>query len=269
MELWIWTLGSVALISVISLLGVATFLINKNFLQKILTLMVSFAVGAIFGDAFLHILPEIYANGGEHEIIEHVGEVATHAHAHGLENLLAPILIIAGILIFFSLEKFLRWRHCHHLPDGSEHKHPVAIMNLIGDGAHNFLDGILIAGSYMVSIQIGIATTIAVILHEIPQEIGDFATLIHAGYKAKKALFFNFLFALTAVLGALLVLILNPSLEITKGILLPLTAGGFIYIAGSDLIPMLHEKNKPLTAVLQVLSIALGTGVMVLLMVFE
>jgi len=266
-EVWGWTIASVTLISLISLIGIITFLINGNFLQKILTFMVSFAVGAIFGDAFLHILPEIYANKHIHKGVEHASETALHSH--GIENIIAPALIILGILIFFSLEKFLRWRHCHHLPDRTKHKHPVAIMNLIGDGAHNFLDGILIAGSYMVSTQIGIATTIAVVLHEIPQEIGDFATLMHAGYKAKKALFFNFLSALTAILGALIVLTLNPSLEITKGILLPLTAGGFIYIAGSDLIPILHEKNKPITAVFQVLSITLGTGIMVLLMIFE
>ncbi|MBU1446347.1 ZIP family metal transporter [Patescibacteria group bacterium] len=260
METWIWTLGSVVIVSLISLIGALTFLIKDNFLQKILTFMVSFAVGAIFGDAFLHILPEIYAS--------EIGETAA-AHAHGAGNIMTPTLIIVGILFFFSLEKFLRWRHCHHLPDNCDHKHPVAVMNLIGDGAHNFLDGILIAGSYMVSIQIGIATTIAVILHEIPQEIGDFATLLHAGYKAKKALFFNLLVALTSVLGAFIVLALNPSLEITKGILLPLTAGGFIYIAGSDLIPILHEKNKPITALFQVISIALGTGIMILLMIIE
>ncbi|MBU1992198.1 MAG: ZIP family metal transporter [Patescibacteria group bacterium] len=255
MNTWTLTLLSVVLVSVVSLIGILALVLNKRILQKILIFLVSFAVGAIFGDAFLHIMPEIYHH------VERAG------HDHGA-TLIPSLFVLAGILIFFSIEKFLRWRHCHHIPS-EDHPHPVATMNLIGDGVHNFLDGVLIASSYLVSPQIGIATTIAVLLHEIPQEIGDFATLLHAGYSRKKALFYNFVFATTAILGAVLVLGVGTSVTTAEKFLLPLTAGGFIYIAGSDLIPMLHKKNTPWTSLLQILSIILGIGVMVLVMLFE
>lgn len=155
MEVWIYTIISVILVSAISLIGIFTLFFNKNIPKKILLFLVSFAVGGLFGDAFIHLLPESFEKLGT--------------------NLTTSLYIVLGILIFFVLEKFIRWRHCHiAAPEG--HPHPVVVMNLIGDGVHNLVDGMLIGASYTVSIPIGISTTLAIILHEIPQEIGDFAS---------------------------------------------------------------------------------------------
>ncbi|MCM8819547.1 MAG: ZIP family metal transporter, partial [Candidatus Omnitrophica bacterium] len=181
MKIWIYTIFSTILVSIISFVGIFALAIKREFLNKILLFLVSFAVGALFGDAFLHILPESFEKLG-------IGVFASS-------------LVIVGILVFFILEQFLRWRHCH-IPISTEHLHPVARLNLIGDSLHNFIDGMIIASSFSVDIKIGITTTLAIILHEIPQEIGDFGVLIYGGFLPKKALFFNFIAALFAILGA-------------------------------------------------------------------
>ena len=142
-------------------------------------------------------------------------------------------------------------------------------MNLIGDGIHNFIDGALIAGSFIVSIEIGIATTVAVALHEIPQEIGDFAVLLYSGFSGKKALLFNFFSALTALAGAIIVLIFSNSLPLIGACLLPLAAGNFLYIAGSDLIPELHKETRIKQAVIQLVCMIGGIGIMYTLTVLE
>src|SRR3989337_3691952 len=152
MELWIYAIGSVILVSALSFIGILSLLFDRERLNKMLLFLVSFAIGALFGDAFIHLLPESFEKLGA--------------------NLTTSLFIVLGILIFFVMEKFIRWRHCHiHAPEG--HPHPVAVMNLIGDGVHNLIEGMLIGASYTVSIPIGISTTLAIILHEIPQEIGD------------------------------------------------------------------------------------------------
>lgn len=247
--MWIETILSVGVVSLVSLVGIFTLYLGQNILQKIIIFLVAFAVGAILGDAFLHIIPESF-------------EGNTQGHFLGL-------LVLSGVVLFFMLEKILRWRHCHHLPDDCEHAHPVAVMNLIGDGVHNFLDGALIAGSYLVSFQVGLATTLAVLFHEIPQEIGDYATLVHAGYSRTKALASNFAIACTSFLGAILVLWLNPDLATLEMYLLPITAGGFIYIGASDLIPMLHKKNATLETLGQFVFITLGIAIMFALTLTE
>jgi len=250
MKVWLWTTGSVIVISLISLVGVATLSLNKTKLKAILLFLVSFAVGGLFGDAFIHILPESFETLGA--------------------NLMTSLYILAGIFIFFILEKFMRWRHCH-VPVSKEHMHPVAMLNLMGDGVHNMLDGMIVAASFAASIPIGIATTLAVILHEIPQEIGDFGILVYSGMPVRKALFFNFLSALTAVLGATLALLLESRLKGFSNYLLPITAGGFLYIGGSDLIPELHKEDhaKFSTPLLQLIFIMLGIGIMALLVLVE
>jgi len=248
LKVWIYTLVSVALVSAISLIGVFSLSLNQERLKKILLFLVSFAVGALFGDAFMHLLPESFEKLGF--------------------NLATSLFIVGGILFFFVLEKFVRWRHCH-IPTSEMHPHPVVTMNLIGDGVHNLIDGMLIGASYCVSIPIGIATTLAVVLHEIPQEIGDFGVLVHGGLSVKKALAFNFLSAVTAILGALISLVIGPHLADYSLSLLPITAGGFIYIAGSDLIPELQHEVKLSNSILQFSSIILGVGVMALLVLLE
>jgi len=206
--------------------------------------MVSFAAGGLLGGAFLHLLPELVAEG-------HFG-------------VMSSFYILVGILLFFILEKIIHWRHCH-LCATKKHVHALGYMNLIGDAFHNFTDGILIAGSYMLSIPIGIATTIAVIMHEIPQEMGDFGVLLHSGMTVRKALLFNFLSALTAVFGAVIILGLGVNNEKLVQIIIPITIGGFIYIASSDLIPELHKDVKIKNSIVQLISLITGIGIMLLL----
>ncbi|MDD5195731.1 MAG: ZIP family metal transporter [Candidatus Omnitrophica bacterium] len=246
MKVWIYSSISVLLVSLISLIGVFTLSIKRERLLKATLLLVSFAAGALFGDAFIHLLPESFEKLGT--------------------NLTTSLYIITGILIFFVLEKFIRWRHCH-APTSTEHLHPVVALNLIGDGVHNLIDGMIIAASFSVSIPIGIATTLAVILHEIPQEIGDFGVLIHGGLSIKKALMFNFLSAITSFAGMFISLIIGSHIKGYTLALLPITAGGFLYIAGSDLIPELHQgcDVNISAAVWQFISMVLGISIMALL----
>lgn len=248
MVAWIYSTVSVFLISLVSLIGVLALSPNRDRLAKLTLFLVSFAVGGLFGDAFIHLLPESFQELGT--------------------NLSVSLYVISGILIFFVLEKFLRWRHCH-IPTSEEHMHPLATINLVGDAVHNLIDGMLVGASYMVSLPIGIATTLAVIMHEIPQEVGDFGVLIHAGLSVKKALALNFLSALTAMLGVILAIVLGSEIEGFSLSLLPIAAGGFLYIAGSDLIPELHHEVKVLRSLLQFVMILLGVGVMALLIFLE
>jgi zinc and cadmium transporter len=214
-------------------------------IKKILLVMVSFAAGAMLGDVFLHMLPELAGEGNL--------------------TLNTSLFILLGILIFFVLEKIIHWRHCH-LTATKDHTHALAFMNLVGDAVHNFIDGVLIAGSFMLSIPVGIATTVAVILHEIPQEMGDFGVLLHSGMKPKKALLFNFFSALTAVAGALIVLLIGMSDVQVTGIIIPITMGGFIYIANADLIPELHKETKISHSILQLISFVTGVAIMALIL---
>ena len=244
-EVWIYTLVSVFIVSIISLFGAIVLVVKQKSIKKFLILMVSFAAGAMLGDVFVHMLPELVMEGQF--------------------TMISAIYILVGITIFFILEKIIHWRHCH-LTATKDHTHTLAFMNLVGDAAHNFIDGILIAGSFLMSIPVGIATTIAVILHEIPQEMGDFGVLLHSGMKPKKALLFNFFSALTAVAGALIILFIGAANIQTAQIIIPITMGGFIYIANADLIPELHKETKVSQSVLQLFSFLIGIAIMFLLL---
>ena len=252
LSVYIYSLASVIIVSLISLVGVFTLSLNEKVLRKYLFLLVSLAVGALLGGAFIHLIPESFAE---------------------IDNdVMVSLELIGGIIIFFILEKFLHWHH--HTGDGCEttkagHIHPVGHMILVADGAHNFIDGIVIGTSYLVSIEAGIAATIAIILHEIPQEISDFGVLLHAGYGKKRALLFNFLSALTAVLGAVLVLTAGSFSEQLTLWLTPLAAGSFIYIAMSDLIPELHKNKSTRESLLQILTVCFGIGIMLLLLLLD
>ena len=242
MIIWLFTIGSVFFVSLLSFVGVFSLALKRDTLKRIVVLLVSLAAGTLFGDAFLHLIPEAYE--------------------HSEHSPFVPILVLFGIIMFFIIEKFVHWHHCHDLDCSSHTKH-LAPMNLIGDAIHNLIDGMLIAASYSVDIQLGIVTTIAVIFHEIPQEIGDFGVLIYSGMEIKRALFMNFLSALTAVLGALIILIIGHFAYDLSHMLIPITAGGFIYIAGSDLIPELHNTNYDLRKSLyQFLMLMLGMSIM-------
>ncbi len=242
---------SVAIVSLISLVGVFTISLREELIKKYISLFVSLAVGALLGDAFIHLIPEG---------LEEMGNAT-----------LFSLLIIGGILLFFVIEKYLHWHHHYEAEDIEEHHiHPVGKILLLSDGIHNFIDGLIIGSSYMVSTELGIATTIAVILHEIPQEIGDFAVLLHAGFSRARALWLNFASALTSIFGVVVVLIAGTVSEALSIWLIPFAAGGFIYIALSDLIPELHKKSEKVShTLLQLLLIALGVVLMLLLLILE
>ena len=248
--IWGYTLLSVFLVSVLSFVGVLTLAVRAEKLEKFLLYMVSFSAGALFGDAFIHLLPEI---------VEQVG--------FGLR---ISLYVLLGIILSFIIEKIIRWRHHHHHlcahPHHHKHAHPFALMNLFGDGLHNFIDGLIIGASYLVSTPVGIATTIAVVAHEIPQEFGDFGVLLQGGFTKGRALFFNFMSALTAVLGAIVALTLSTYVANITVLLIPLAAGAFIYIAGSDLIPELHKESDANGSLWQVITFILGVAVMVALL---
>jgi zinc and cadmium transporter len=142
---------------------------------------------------------------------------------------------------------------------------PVGYVNLVADGVHNLVDGMLIGASYLAGVPVGIATTVAVILHEIPQEMGDFGVLLQAGFSRRNALLLNFGSGCLAIVGALLSLLAGSLVEGFTRVMLPFTAGGFIYIAGSDLLPELHKETRPLRSALQLLAVAVGVGLMLLL----
>lgn len=244
---WWYSIISVLIVSLVSLIGVFTLSIKVEKLKKFLIFMLAFSAGVLLGDTFIHLFPEIAENG-----------VA----------LSSSVMVLFGIVFFFVIEKFIHWRHCH-MPITKEHVHPFAYMNLVGDGLHNFIDGMIISASYMTNIPLGIATSLAVILHEIPQEIGDFGVLLHGGFSKARAVFFNFVTALTAVLGAVVALVLGNFVESISSFLLPLAAGGFIYIAGSDLIPELHKETAWKNSLGQLLFFLLGIVVMALLLLIE
>ncbi len=247
LSIWLYSLVSVFIVSLIALVGIVTLPVKADKLKKFLISMVSFSAGALLGDAFIHLIPELAEEG---------------------LTLNYSLTILLGVLIFFSLEKVVHWRHCH-MPITKTHVHPFAYMNLIGDSLHNFIDGLIIAGSYLVSIPAGIATTIAVMLHEIPQEIGNFGVLIHGGFTKGRAIFLNFITALTAVFGAVLALVLSSHVENIEGYLISLAIGGFLYIAGSDLIPELHKETKISVSLTQILTFILGIIVMMALLLLE
>lgn len=247
----LYTIGSVLLVSVISLAAVVLLGLRDHQVSRLLSVLLSFAVGGLLGDVFIHILPEMTETSGPEFFPT------------------ASLIILLGIFLSFLLEKVIHWRHCHTVEDCPDHPRPLGMVSLVGDAAHNAIDGLLIAGSYLVSIPTGIATTIAVILHEIPQEIGDYAILRHSGYSRGKAIFLNFMTALTALIGAAIVLILRGSLPDLEKYLLPLVAGNFLYIAIADLLPELHKQTRISQSAAQFLGVLVGIAIMFALTLLE
>ena len=239
----LYAIGSVVLVSLFSLVGILLLLLREKILNYVVILLVSFSSGSLFGNAFIHLLPETVARNGF--------------------TVWVSIFTLSGIAGCFVVEKFVHWRHVH----STEHSEveAFAYMNLLGDAVHNLLDGVVIVSAYALDISVGVATTIAILFHEIPQEMGDFGVLVHGGLSRKKALFFNFVTALTALIGALLTMVLiNFAQQITV-FLIPFSAGTFIYIAGSDLIPQLHKENEIRDSLLQLVFFSLGISVMLVL----
>jgi len=237
-------LASVTVVSLLALIGILFVSLKEAILGRILTAFVGFASGSLIGAAFLHLLPEAL-DGASQSVLQ---------------------LVVTGIVFFFVMEKFLYWRHCH---DGKCPVHIFAYLNLIGDGIHNFIDGITIAASFLISYSLGFATTLAVIFHEIPQELGDFGVLVYGGLGKKKALTYNFISALTAFVGALITYFLASYIQGLAQFLVPFAAGGFIYIAATDLMPELHKETQAKESIIQLLAILMGIGLMSTLKIFS
>lgn len=233
---------SISIVSLISLIGIFTF---AQAFERILFALIAFAAGTLLGAAFFDLLPEA---------IEKSNDIFGY--------------VLAGVLFFFILERFIFWRHCH---DGKCDVHAFTYLNLLGDSIHNYIDGMIIAASYMSSIPIGIAATLAIVFHELPQEIGDYGILIYGGFSKRRALFYNFISALAAFLGAISIIFfpfIFFSIENSIAFLLSFGAGGFIYIASADLIPELHKVIDKRKSSIQLIVLILGIAVIWIASIF-
>jgi len=216
----IFIITTTFLISLASLIGVFTLSIKEKVLSKFLLLLISLSAGALMGGAFLHLLPEA---------------------SEKLDTGSLYSIVLFSFILFFLIEKLFHWRHCHKK---NCDVHTFGYMNLFGDAVHNFVDGLVIAATFLIDIKLGVITSFAIALHEIPQEIGDFGVLLYSGFSRKKALISNFLVAITAVLGGVIGYFASFQIENITSFLLPFAAGGFIYIAASDLMPEIRKETS-------------------------
>jgi len=234
---------SVVFISLLSFVGVVSLALNRDTLNEFLLLFVAFASGSLLSVALLDLIPEA---------MDDIGVTAMQ-------------MVLAGIMLFFIVEKYIHWHHC-----GKEECHvkPAAYLNLVGDGVHNFIDGVVIAAAYLTNVPLGVVTTVAMALHEIPQEFGDFSVLIHSGLTPRKALTYNFLSALTAVLGALVGYFALSRIDSWIPHVVAIAAGGFIYIATADLIPELHKETNRFKMIQHTVAILFGVVLMFVMLGF-
>jgi zinc and cadmium transporter len=251
---WIYAIVSVVLVSLVSLIGALTVGLNIDRLKRIIIMFVALSAGALFGDVFFHLIPEVFKD------INDPVRVGWY--------------ITIGILLFFVLEKFLHWHHSHDTHECvgqncNKERSPLGSLVIVSDGLHNLIDGLIIGTAYLVSIPVGVATTLAVVFHEIPQEIGDFGILIHSGFTRTRALVLNLLSGLVAVVGTVTALLLGSRVDNAVGVITAIAIGGFLYIAGSDLVPELHKTNTFKSAVGQFLAMFVGMFIMYLLLFLE
>ncbi len=244
----IYALGSSILVSLIAVLGSIPFMLKKKISNRFLTILLSISVGTLLGSVFLQLLPE----------------AASHKY-----TLKLPIYLMSGFLLFFVLEKFVHSRYeeckdkeCH------DNKHNLGLINIAGDGIHNFIDGLVIGSTYMISIPLGMAATVSIALHELPQEIADFGILLYAGFSRKKALFFNLLSAVTAMVGTVIGLLLSSKLTNFNSFILPFTAGVFLYIGASNLVPELHRRCSFAESIVDVAAIIVGFTIIALITIY-
>ncbi len=230
-----WIMLFTFLTSIISLVGVFLLSFRQSLLNTLVNNLVSFAAGALMAAAFLELIPEAFEGLGE------AGAIMQ--------------FVLGGVLIFFVLEQFLLWSHCHH---ESCEVHTFSYLILMGDALHNFIDGVIITASFLVSFPVGVSTSLAIILHELPQEISDFSLLLFGGLSKSRALLYNFLSALTAFAGALSAYYFRSFMFGLNPYLLGLAAGGFIYIASADLLPELHKEREPVKSLTQFLCLIAG-----------
>ncbi|MCA9477686.1 MAG: ZIP family metal transporter [Nanoarchaeota archaeon] len=216
------------IISLMSFVGI--FFLSER-VKQFLHYLVSFAAGTLLAVAFFDLIPES---------LEHFLELGIDLHE-------SIIIVLAGVLIFFLIERFIHWHHCDSCTDHDhhhDHKHKTAgFLVLAGDFVHNFVDGVLVAGAFLLDFHIGIVTTLSIVAHEIPQEIGDFSILLHSGYTKAKALLYNFYSALSAVLGGVIGYFALSAVQSIVPFVVAIAAGGFIYIALTHIVPALHSHK--------------------------
>lgn len=216
-----WILGTTFAISLVALTGALTLFLTRGALTRLLPFLVALAAGALLGGAFLHLLPEALERGGSPD------------------RVFASSLV--GFTAFFVLDQFIHWHH-HH---GAEHAgEPVTYLVLVADTVHNFIDGVVIAGAFLVSVPVGLVTALVIALHEIPQEIGDFGVLVHGGIPRRRALVLNYGTAVSVVAGGVVGFLLAEAMQGVATALLPFAAGSFIYIAATDLIPEIQREER-------------------------
>ncbi len=214
----LWIISATIVDSLVGLVGVFSLFVSEKLLNRVLKILVAFSAGALLGGGFFHLLPEA---------IEKMPVMSAFG------------ITIIGFLIFFVLEEYLHWHMC----EGECERHPYTYLMVIGDSIHNVLDGLVIAGAFMVSIPLGIVTTLVIIAHEVPQELGVFAVLVSGGFSKWNAILYSFFAQCTCVLGGIAGYLFMSRISVLANWMLPFAAGGFIYIAAADLIPTMHEAE--------------------------
>jgi zinc and cadmium transporter len=228
---------AVTIVSLLSLLGAIFIVTKRTLVTRLMSLLLALSSGVLLGSAFFDLIPESQKR---------------------IPDMALPLVVI-GIVSFFTIEKLMHWHH--HIDGDGDHPgetKPMGYLTLFGDGIHNFIDGVIIGDAFLISVPLGISVTIAVIAHEIPHELSDFAILIHSGFSNKKALLFNFLSATTAILGTILILSAASFSHSFVPFLVPFGAGNFLYIALSDLVPELHKPHPQIISLIQIAAIIAG-----------
>lgn len=229
--------AATVLVSLVSLSGVLFLMLREDSLKNLSAHLIAFASGSLMGGAFFHLIPEAASRQGD--------------AAFGL--------VAFGVVFFFALEKVLCWRHCHNEQCDV---HTFTYLNLVGDSIHNFVDGLIIAASFLVEPALGVVTTAVVILHEVPQELGEFGVLIYGGFTRRRAIWLNLLTALTALAGGALGYFFSLYVKDLQLSLVSFAAGGFVYIALADLVPELHKRRRPAESAAQFLLMLAGLGIL-------
>jgi zinc and cadmium transporter len=233
-----WIVIGGVLMSAIAMIGSITLVLKPATLDRLLLPLVAFAAGSLIGGAFFHMIPAA--------IVE-------------LDDVLSVgIAVVAGFTVFFLLEQLLHWHHCHR--SGSDCKQPLTYLILIGDGLHNFLGGLAIAGTFLIDVRLGITSWLAAAAHEVPQELGDFGVLVHGGWSKKRALVLNVLSGLTFLLGGLVTYAISFQVDVSW--LIPFAAGNFIYIGASDLVPEVNKHQDLKANAVHLLAFVLGLALL-------
>lgn len=235
-----WIILGGVLMSAIAMIGSVTLLLQPATLDRLLLPLVAFAAGALIGGSFFHMIPAALDASGQ--------------------SLGVGVAVVLGFTVFFVLEQVLHWHHCHRAQ--SDCKQPLTYLVLIGDGLHNFLGGLAITGTFLIDIRLGITSWLAAAAHEIPQELGDFAVLIHGGWSKRRALLFNMLSGLTFLLGSLIAYGLSFQIDVSW--LIPFAAGNFLYIGASDLVPEVNKHHEPKANIIHLVAFVLGLALLLL-----